>query len=62
MEDEDCGISEEDKKLLLDDLPTIQNECESLVTKIDTIYAGLGKVLNQSSEDTSEENGSEEQS
>jgi len=32
-------------KMLIIDLPIIQEKCEELITRINTIYAGLGKVL-----------------
>ena len=32
-------------KMLIVDLPIIQEKCEELITRINTIYAGLGKIL-----------------
>lgn len=49
------------KELLNRDLPVIQEECEDVITRVNTIYAGLGKILvqnnvssgnNQNSENT----------
>lgn len=34
------------KELLNTDLPIIQDECEAVIIKINTIYAGLNKILN----------------
>ncbi len=33
------------KKLIQTDLPIIQDECEDLITRINTIYVGLQKIL-----------------
>ena len=33
------------KKLIQTDLPVIQDECEDLITRINTIYVGLQKIL-----------------
>lgn len=33
------------KELINKDLPIIQDECEDVITRINTIYAGLGKIL-----------------
>ncbi|MBP9751478.1 MAG: hypothetical protein KBD19_01280 [Candidatus Moranbacteria bacterium] len=43
------------KDLLEKDLPVIQEECEEIINKVNTVYAGLQKILGQ------QENGNESQ-